>query len=67
MRKPNFELNQVKLQQKQIQYAAIEKQLTELKNKVDSVTERLNSKHEEIEAIKTLLTQTGTVTPAVSE
>ena len=67
MRKPNFELNSLKLQQKQLQLAQIEAQLNDLKLKQDAVTERLLAKQLEIEAIKELLSQTGTVTPAVSE
>lgn len=67
MRKPNVELNNLKLAQKEIQAKALEQQLQQLKDKVDFVTERLNAKHDEIEALRDLLSQTGTVTPAVSE
>ena len=67
MRKPNIELNRIKLAQKELQLKQIEAQLQDLKLKHDFVTDRLTAKQLEIEAINELLSQTGTVTPAVSE
>ena len=55
MRKPNFKLNNLKLQQKQLQLAQIEAQLNDLKLKQDAVTERLIAKQLEIETMKDLL------------
>ena len=65
MRKPNIELNQIKLAQKQLQLTALARQLQELDEKRDFVTKRLESKQEEVALIESILN--GTVTPAVSE
>jgi hypothetical protein len=66
MRKPNLELNRIKLAQKQLQLSQIENQLKELQSKIEAVTERFNTKQAEVSEIETLLTQSQTET-VVSE
>lgn len=65
MRKPNVELNSLKLAQKKLQLAQIENQLAKLTSQVEAVTERLNSKLDEISQIESVLNDTAA--PAVSE
>jgi predicted nucleic acid-binding Zn-ribbon protein len=65
MRKPNIELNRIKLAQKKIQLSQIENQLSELQSKIEAVTERLNNKQLEVSQLETFLNDT--VSPAVSE
>ena len=66
MRKPNLELNRIKLAQKQLQLSQIENQLKELYSKIEAVTERFNAKQSEVSEIETLLAQSQTET-VVSE
>ncbi len=65
MRKPNFELQKIKLQQKQLQLAQISKQLELLNSQVRTVTDRLEAKQGEVTFIEDLLN--SAVSPAVSE
>ena len=55
MRKPNFELQKIKLQQKQLQLAQISKQLELLNSQVRTVTDRLEAKQGEVTFIEDLL------------
>lgn len=66
MRKPNLELNRVKLEQKKLQLAQIKAQLFSLQDKVQAVSTRYNNKLAEISEIETVLSETVS-TPAVSE
>lgn len=67
MRKPNIELNTLKLKQKELQLAQIEAQLAAIQVKYNDVSERLIAKQDEVNALKAIVFPTETVTPAVSE
>lgn len=66
MRKPNLELNRVKLEQKKLQLAQIKAQLILLQDKVNAVSTRYSNKLQEISEIETVLSETVS-SPAVSE